>query len=255
VVDSGTQGVQVRQTGRWAGSGAVVTYDPARRLGIVVLSNWDYTGVNGFPQDIADIYSPREDATTTKAASKPRAPVKVTPEILDRYVGDYRVDPDGPIYTISRDGDQLVLGVGRGKYPLAALSPTEFELAFASLVVTFTAKLKGPAGQATLQQGRAVDTAKRLSLVKPNAAELAELAGAYRNEELDLRLSIELRGDRLALIQPGKQEVVLSPDEKDQFTSASPVFPMVAFRRDAGGKVTAFVADTASLRDVVFAKQ
>ncbi|MCX6568521.1 MAG: serine hydrolase, partial [Candidatus Aminicenantes bacterium] len=102
----------VGQVGTWAGSGAALSYFPDQKFSFAVLANWDYTPIDGFGADIIDIYLPAPTPAPASAPPAKKGPpaaakkaVKVSPEKLDLYVGDYRMGP-GQIYTISRAGDQ-----------------------------------------------------------------------------------------------------------------------------------------------------
>ena len=248
---------RVSRIGNWAGSGAALVYFPDLKFGFAVLANWDYTPVEGFLQDIADIYlpAPVEPVTTVKksppAASKKT--VKVSPEILDSYAGDYRMGP-GQVYTISRKGDQLIFSVPGMNFSLVTLSKTEFLLPFADARITFQKDKEGKVHQFVWKQGGGEQTAPKIVLVKPTPQELEEFAGSYFNAELDLRYAVELRGDMLIVNAPGQNEIRLAPDEKDRFTTSSRVFPMVIFQRDGQNRVTGFIIDSDAVRDLVFKK-
>ena len=56
------------------------------------------------------------------------------------------------------------------------------------------------------------------------------------------------------LLLPGRPEVRLAPDEQDRFTSGSQVVPMIVFQRDAQNRVTGFIIDRDTVRDLVFKK-
>lgn len=61
----------------------------------------------------------------------PRAIAKVDARVYDTYVGQYQF-PDGYLFTITKEGDKLMLilkGDG-GKFDLLPQSETEFELFF-----------------------------------------------------------------------------------------------------------------------------
>ena len=248
---------QVSQIGSWAGSGAALVYYPDLKFGFVVLANWDYTPVEGFLQDIADIYlpAPVEPVTTVKKSppAAPKKTVKVSPEILDSYAGDFRMGP-GQVFTISRKGDQLILSVPGMSFPLVALSKTEFLLGFADARIAFLKDKEGKVQQFVWKQGGGEQTAPKIVLVKPTPQELEEFAGAYFNAELDLRYAVELRGDTLIVNAPGQNEIRLAPDEKDRFTTSSRVFPMVVFQRDGQNRLTGFIIDSDPVRDLVFKK-
>ena len=256
-VETGQGGLKVSRVGNWAGSGAALVYFPDQKFGYAVLANWDYTQVEGFLQDIADIYlpAPVEPAKQVKksppAASK--KPVRVGPEILDSYAGDYRLGP-GQVFTFIRKGDQLILSVPGMSFPLVTLSKTEFLLGFADARITFQKDKQGNVNQFVWKQGGAEQTAPKIVLVKPTPQELQEFAGSYFNAELALRYVVELRGDTLTVTAPGPIEIRLAPDEKDRFTSSSRVFPMVIFQREGPNRVTGFIIDHDPVRDLVFKK-
>jgi CubicO group peptidase (beta-lactamase class C family) len=252
---------RISLTGTWAGSGADFVYFPDDRLGLVVLANWDYTGIDGFAPAIADIYLP---APTPAAAVQPAAPaakapspvrkaVKVSPKTLEAYDGDYRMGP-GQILAVSHIGGQLYLGLYGQKLPLTALSDSEFYLDVDQGKLTFEKDKNGKVTQFVWSQGGEEGVAPRVVLVRPTPQELQEFAGSYVNEELNSQIGVELRGAGLVLLMPGRPEVRLAPDEKDRFTSGSPVVPMIVFQRDAQNRLTGFIIDRDTVRDLVFKK-
>ncbi|MEW6366852.1 MAG: serine hydrolase [Acidobacteriota bacterium] len=254
-VDDGAGRRQVSQTGTWAGSGANLVYLPDQRFGFAVLSNWDYVPADAFATDIIGIYLPAEapvpDTGGTAAADKKS--VKVNREKLDQYVGDYRLRPR-QVFTISRSGDQLTLDFSGQKFPLTALSETDFFLDVADARITFQKNSDGKVLQCLWKGGSEI-IAPRVVLVKPTPEELNEFAGTYFNEELDLRIRLLLRGDALVVQSPGQGDVRLAPDEQDRFSSTSIAMPMIIFQRDAGKLVTGFTIDTDAVRDLVFRKE
>ncbi len=244
------------QNGSWAGSGAVLHYYPDSQLGFVVLANWDYTPVEEFIGGILNIFAPPPTAPlpekkTPPAPEKPKE-TKIAPAILDRYVGDYRLFP-GQVYGIAREGDELVFTYPGGKMPLVTLSETEFFLAAAGAKITFQKNDKGDAVRFLWQQeSQDAVIAPRVVLFKPTPAELQEYAGGYVNEELNIRYSVELRGGRLFLSLPGKNEFPLGTDEKDRFAVSSGFFRGLKFSRDGQDRITGFVIDNEAVRDLVF---
>jgi len=245
---------QVSQTGSWAGSGAALVYFPDLKFGFVVLSNWDYTPVEGFLQDIIDTYLPAAaEPVKVSLPTTAKKSVKVSPATLDRYAGDYRLGP-GQVFAISRTGDKLYLNVPGQKLGLTALSETEFLLDVIGVRITFQKDKEGKVQQFVWKQGGGEQTAPKIVLVKPTPQELQEFAGSYFNAELNLRYAVELRGDMLIVNAPGQNDIQLAPDEKDHFTTSSRVFPMVIFQRDGQNRVTEFIIDSDPIRDLLFKK-
>jgi hypothetical protein len=171
-VDDRPERWQVSRIGNWAGSGAALVYFPDLKFGFAVLANWDYTPVEGFLQDIIDTYLPAAAEPVKKSPpAAVKKTVKVSPEILDSYAGDYRIAP-GQVYTISRKGDQLILSVPGMNFSLATLSKTEFLLAFADARITFQKDKEGKVQQFVWKQGGGEQTAPKIVLVKPTPQEL-----------------------------------------------------------------------------------
>jgi CubicO group peptidase (beta-lactamase class C family) len=247
---------QVSQTGTWAGSGGNLVYFPDQRFGFAVLANWDYTSVDGFAPDIIGIYLPAVAVPAVKAApaQKARKSVKVSQAVMGRYAGDYRMGP-GRTVTIGYAGDRLTISFSGQKFPLTTLSETEFLLDIAQANIVFQKDKGGNVHQFVFKQGGAEQIFPRVVLVKPTAQELAEFAGAYFNEELDLLLALEVRGNGLVLISPAQGDVPLNPDEQDHFATGSRPFPMIVFRRDSQNRVTGFIIDSDAVRDLVFARK
>jgi CubicO group peptidase (beta-lactamase class C family) len=252
---------RISLTGTWAGSGADFAYFPDDRLGFVVLANWDYTGIDGFAPAIADIYLP---APTPSAAAKPAPPaakapsavrkaVKVNPKTLEAYDGEYRLGP-GQVLVVSHVGGQLYLGLYGQRFPLTAFSETEFYLDVVQGKLTFQKNKDGKVAQFLWNQAGDEGVAPKILLAKPTPQELQELAGSYFNDELNTRFGVELRGAGLVLLMPGQPEVRLAPDEKDHFAGGSPAVPMIVFQRDAQNRVTGFIIDRDTVRDLVFKK-
>jgi len=247
---------QVSQSGDWAGSGVILIYYPDQKFGFAVLANWDYTSVTGFASAINSIYLPAAAPPPQKVS--PPAPakksVKVRPATLDQYVGDYRLGPR-QVITISRTGDQLSLGVQGQKFPLTTLSETEFLLDFAGVRITFPRNKEGKVQQLVWKQDETEQIAPKFVQVKLSPQELKEWIGVFLNEELNLSLSIDVRGDGLVLIPPEQSDVRLTPDEKDRFTTGVRLYPMIVFQRDAQNRVTGFLIDSDPVRDLVFKKK
>jgi CubicO group peptidase (beta-lactamase class C family) len=253
-VDSRPWGIQVSQIGNWAGAGAAMVYCPEQKFGFFVLANWDYTPLDGFVQEIIDIYLPAAVKAEKKVAPAAAGKAfKVSPEKLDLYVGDYRLAP-GQVWTISRSGDQLFIGAGGGRFPLTPIMENEFLLTIANARLTFQKSKEGKIRQFVWKQGGDEQIAPKIVLVKPTSQELAEFAGSYSNAELNLSYAVELRGDILIANVPGQNEIRLAPEEKDHFTTGWRAFPMVIFQRDGNSRLSGFMIDNEAVRDLVFKK-
>jgi CubicO group peptidase (beta-lactamase class C family) len=252
---------QLSVMGDWAGYGVALVYYPDQKIAFAVLANWDYSSVEQFVPSIADIYLEPFFKPVTKAAPpatpapKPRKEVKLSPSVLGRYPGVYRLNL-GTLFVITQTGQQLVLTIpGQGgTYPLTAVSETEFALSFPGLLITFQKNKEGKVHQLVWRQGGSDTVAPRVEFVKPTPSELGEYTGTYVNDELGLRCTVSLNGDRIVLAPQERTALALAPQEKDHFRAGSPVIPAVVFLRDAQNAITGFFIDDEPVRDLVFKK-
>ena len=121
----------------WAG------YDPARRVGVVVLTN--------SPENIDDIGLYLLDPT------RPLAPVRTAvtlpPAVLDEYVGSYPLAPTFVI-AVTREGDRLMLqATGQPAVRIWASAPDEFFLKVVDAQISFTRGADGKVDALILHQG------------------------------------------------------------------------------------------------------
>ena len=252
---------QLSVIGDWAGYGAAVFYYPDQKVSFAVLANWDYSTVDQFVSSIADIYlepflKPEMKPEAPAApAPKPGKEVKLSPAVLGRYAGVYRLNL-GTLFVITQSGTHLALTIpGQGgTFPLIAVSETEFTLGFPGLLVTFQRNKEGKVHQLVWRQAGTDTVAPRVELVKPTPSELGEYTGSYSNDELGLRCGVSLSGDRIVLTPQERGAIPLAPQEKDRFRGNSTDFPAIVFLRDARNAVTGFFIDDEPVRDLVFKK-
>ena len=121
----------------WAG------YDPARRLGVVVLTNSSET--------IDDIGMHLIDSTRPLATV--RAAVSLPPAALDEYVGSYPLAPTF-VLTVTRDGDRLMVqATGQPAVRIWASARDEFFLKVVDAQISFTRGADGRIDALILHQG------------------------------------------------------------------------------------------------------
>jgi hypothetical protein len=98
----------------------------------------------------------------------------------------------------------------------------------------------------------------RLARVPPPdtaAGALAAYAGTYRSAELDVRISVALRGGALVWRQPFGVERPLRAVFADGFTAPLRGTTTVVFTRDRSGRVNGLGMWAGSMRDLRFARE
>ncbi len=116
------------------GYASYVAWDPAARVGVVVLSN-QLTGVEDIGRHLLRPGSPLERPTTTKHTE-----ISLDSSVLEGYVGQYEVQDEG-VFTIARERDFLTIQVptdwGLPKFRLRPESQRDFFVAELPIRVTF----------------------------------------------------------------------------------------------------------------------
>src|SRR5438309_5254927 len=74
--------------------------------------------------------------------SRERASTKVDPKVYDAYVGQYQ-NPGGPVLTVTREGDRLMVEVGGQKLELFAESENQFFIKEADVLLVFVKDEQG----------------------------------------------------------------------------------------------------------------
>ncbi len=119
--------------GGTGGYRSFVGFCPARKTGVVVLSN-TANSVDDIGLHLLDARFPLEKLTPP---APPRAAITLAPEIADRYVGRYALTPTFVI-TFSREGERyFVQATGQSRLETFAASETEFFLKAVEARVSF----------------------------------------------------------------------------------------------------------------------
>lgn len=230
-------------SGQWGGFNSSLQYFPQHKFGVVLLCNW----VSGWvypaysAQNVADIYLEAHFKKPTAKNKPGTKEIKPDPALYDLYVGDYRWEP-GFVVKILQEKDRLLAQLPWGrKYQLLPLSETEFLFGVGKYRFTFQKNKAGKVHQVLIQEGEKDDViAPKIKLVKPTPDELQEFTGTYYCRELDARYSIKLRDKKLVITHQRLNDVSLTPESQDHFTTNSRIYRMVEFLRDKQQKVTGF---------------
>jgi D-alanyl-D-alanine-carboxypeptidase/D-alanyl-D-alanine-endopeptidase len=140
-------------TGGYASWVAVV---PDRNVGVVILSNTATMKITELGQQITLI------AMGEKVEPpKPAPMVKVAPEVLQKYVGDYAITPQFVIAVTLEGSKLMVQATGQQKFRVYPESETKFSLKVVDAQITFAGDKNGKAEMLILHQGGANQVAMR----------------------------------------------------------------------------------------------
>ncbi|MGH9554522.1 MAG: serine hydrolase, partial [Terriglobales bacterium] len=146
-----------------------------------------------------------------------------------------------------------------GPYELEALSENRFRaVQVPSLELRFElTKTGAPARLFTQIAPGPIWVWEPIEELAPTRDELAEYAGAYLGDEIDLLFRVKAEGDKLLLSRLGSGRVTLEPVFRDTFKAPYSYLDgnwYLQFRRDSSGRVTGVVFSNNRNRDFYFGK-
>lgn len=197
------------------------------------------------------------------AGKKPLIPptTALSPAQLDGLVGHY-LAPQGPLITLqrSRAGIAITLrSYGLDAVPLNTRVDGTLDISDTLRAWNnFLTPIRDDRGAVTALResgggGRRDSLYQRVELAMPSLAELHELAGQYRSEELDTTYDITVEMGRLLVASVWMTEpLTLAPIARDQFESSAWWLQNVQFKRGGNGSVTGFWVHAGRVRNVFF---
>ena len=148
----------VWHNGGTAGFRTFIGFDPAKGVGVVVLTNSAH-GADDIGFHLINQNLP------LAAAAEPvpdRTEVEVSDEILKTYVGEYQLAPSFSIVVTLEDGALFVQATGQPKIPVFAESETKFFLKVVDAQITFNKDDTGVVVGLILHQGGANQPGRKL---------------------------------------------------------------------------------------------
>jgi CubicO group peptidase (beta-lactamase class C family) len=147
----------VWHNGETGGYHTFIGFEPARRVGVVVLSN-SASSIDDIGIHLLDEQAPLAGG----AAPKARTAIALDSAAFDAYVGRYQLAPTFVI-AVTREGSRFfVQATGQPKFELFAESPTDFFLKAVDAQITFVKDASGRARELILHQGGLDQRARRV---------------------------------------------------------------------------------------------
>lgn len=243
----------ISHTGSWAGYRAVYYRFPDERFSVAAFCNVTNAGPDTLAQKVAAVYlGARMGPDTVGAwdAALTSAPaVAVAPARLRQLAGVWRNVRTGEVRRTRMRGDSLFFGLGRGTV-MIHVGGDRYRVGRTSTEVTFDAPAGSP--QTMFVRGRGgVARFDRVDAAAPTAAQLAEFAGDYRSDELEVTYSLAPDSGGLALSVNHRRRQQLEPAWRDAFAGG---VGLLEFQRDARGQVNGFVLQAGRVRNLRFVR-
>jgi hypothetical protein len=235
---------EVSHSGSTAGYRTYLARYPEQHVSLAVLCNLGSTNPVALGHQVADLL-----VTKPAAAAQSGAPtVTLSAAQLERWAGTY-VDArtDRALHLAVRDG---ALAMADGPSVVARpVTPNAFR-AFGNADLVFSGS--APARRALLIRDGDTSVFTEAHAGPLTKAKLAEYAGTYASDELDVVLTVVPVGELLILRRRPADEISMRPVYDDDFATS---IGSLRFYRDAGGRVTGFGVYSGRIRNVKFNKR
>ena len=228
-------------------------YFPEHHFSAVVLYNIN-SDVYGTIFEITDIYlgeklKPNQE---TKQNESLKEIFAISDDILEKYIGTYKVFPAFYI-TISSDGNQLMAHeTNKEIYPITALSETEFWLPAWNQSLKFTVDDSGSVSEFHFLEKKCPKVEEGSA---PSQLPLTDdMIGIYSSAELDVRYSISIENDQLVATHRRHGTANLTPAWREDFRCDWWFMRSVEFNRDEQGNVEGLTVNQWQSRNHKFIK-
>jgi CubicO group peptidase (beta-lactamase class C family) len=251
----------VEHGGALGGYRAALTRFPDQRFSVACLCNLGTIDPTRLVNQIAAIYLADHFngvGAGAGAGASTSAPVKfieLPEQELREKTGGYRDPVSGDVWQLSLQEGRLVANDFGTPVKLAPLSATRFR----SVATPFEMEIefhRSQAQQPWAMRVRIEDQppveCEAAPLVAPSPAQLAEFAGNYFSEELNVTYKIKVEGDKLIYQFARAPQMSLSPMIKDTFAASS---FQLTFLRNGQQRVSGFTINAGRVRNLRFVKE
>jgi len=247
--------------GSWAGYRAELIRFPDQHFSVACLCNLGTAEPSDLATEVADLYladafpqpAPGAAKAGAEAAGSAAPGVTLTPQDLATMAGIYRKALDEEIRKVTVEGGKLKLARYGTTLDLVPLSKNVFHAA-SGRDLRFTFEGPGPKGARRLTEtvwgGKPV-TFDAITPSGLSAARLAEYAGTYRSDELQVSYDLVTDNGRLVLRAHNLPKTELTATVNDVFASDSLT---LKFERDARKRVAAFALGAGRIRNIRFVR-
>lgn len=254
---------RVSHGGAWAGYRADMIRFPDQRLTVICLANFANADPTGMAHKVADLYLAGQFKPEAGQAARGNSDateakfVTLSAAELSARVGSYYDRRGGLFRRIElHDGKLYYVRSASSRSEMAPLSAERFRLLGVPVQVELTFRAAGADGPARLEfvaEGERPLVLEAVEAFKPTPEQLAEYAGDYYSEELDVTHRWRARDGRLYLsVGHDPEELPVEPLVRDEFNVRGVV---ARFRRDAQGRVGGLALDAGRVKGIVFVRK
>jgi len=250
----------VSHGGAFVGFRAEMIRFPQRELSVICLANLSTFNPSRLARQVADIYLADQPEAGWKEDPAGSAFIELPEKELQDKVGVYQGSSSGTIVELEVQEGKLMAKISDHSFQLAPISSLDFQVLDAPLdiKITFEKSGLGEPWQAHLSiEGERPDILSAIQIVSPSVDQLAEYAGDYYSDELQVTYKLVVEDDKLYLRHPNTPPNPFKPGLSDMFYM-SDMFNVsdisLYFIRNEGTKISGFVMNGGRAKNIPFQK-
>jgi len=244
----------IHHGGSWAGYRAELIRFPDQHFSVICLSNLASFNPSKLARDVAGIYLADVLKAPSEAAKPTSSPttVAISEKELKERAGAYREAKTGLVIKVIPMPDRLMIDyAGMLRFQAVPVSKTSFHGvdAPADIKIDFD----GPAKLVLKVETGEPSILERVEVEKLTPAQLAEYAGEYYSDELDVTYALEAKDYKLSFrIAQRGENLVLEPGIKDVFSVRG---NETHFFRNHQDRVTGFELNAGRVKGIKFVRK
>ncbi len=246
----------VSHGGAWAGYRAELLRFPDQKFSVACLCNLGTMDPSSLAMKVAEVYLNDQMNHETRASiAGSAAPITILGAELEKRAGAYRNLKTGSIWLLTYEDGKLMADASGIQFQIVPTATDAYRADGAPVSITMTF-LPSPAGgrpqlRAVVGEEKEPRLLNPIDLWTPTPAEMTEMVGNYRSDELGTVYGLLLKDGKLIVSHRSIGEEPLKPTLKDSFTAEGAT---ITFTHNTKGRISGFSLDSGRMKKIRFVK-
>lgn len=197
---------------------------PDHKFSVITLCNLSTSNPERLAHEVADIY--------LKGFYRADAQPAITQAVPENFDGSYRNPIDHSVVEISAHAPNIEVK----QQSFQPVSPNRFVAPASERQISFEPLADGGMSMTMSFPYVSQQVLARFQPITPENKDLAQLAGEFVSDELQVVYKFAVKNHALTLARAWQEPTALKPSVRDEFVGPGDL--VIVFRRDAGGKIT-----------------
>ncbi len=248
----------VSHGGSWAGYRAELLRLPKQRFSVICLCNSSHASPSRLARRVTDEYLAKEFPEKAPAEASPASGlrfVSLPAAELERLAGLYRHAESGEVWFLSHKEGKLLASGPAIEFEIRPVARDRFRTVQAGVHIEFVFERSGSGAPRSVEvtpEGEKPRRCESVEAARPTPAQLAEYAGTYLSEELDVAYRFVVEDGKLFLRGKNLPKNPLLPTIADSFIVGD---GSLHFTRDPGGRIVGLSVGSGRVRDIGFSRR